>query len=242
MVSDEVICAFGRLGKTFGADKFGYVPDMITCAKGLTSAATRPIGAMTAQRPDRSSRSGTATTSSRTATRSAGTRCRRRSRWPTSTSSSREDLNRHVLDNEGAFRATLEKLTDLPIVGNVRGDGYFFGIELVKDKDTKETFERRRGRAAAARVHVEGAVRRRALLPRRRPRRPGRAARAAADHRPGGVRRDRADPAVGAHRGLEPSSDPGSAAEDLLQGGEHEQRLVGRALAPIRPIRQTVAA
>jgi adenosylmethionine-8-amino-7-oxononanoate aminotransferase len=46
-----------------------------------------------------------------------------------------------VLGNEGAFRATLEKLTDLPIVGDVRGDGYFYGIELVKDKATKETFD-----------------------------------------------------------------------------------------------------
>ena len=51
-----------------------------------------------------------------------------------------EGLNRNVLDNQDAFRATLEKLTDLPIVGDVRGDGYFYGIELVKDKATKETF------------------------------------------------------------------------------------------------------
>ena len=53
----------------------------------------------------------------------------------------REGLNQHVLHNEGAFRATLEKLNDLPIVGDVRGDGYFYGIELVKDKATKETFD-----------------------------------------------------------------------------------------------------
>ena len=52
----------------------------------------------------------------------------------------REGLNEHVLQNEGAFRSTLEKLNDLPIVGDVRGDGYFYGIELVKDKATKETF------------------------------------------------------------------------------------------------------
>ena len=51
-----------------------------------------------------------------------------------------EGLNRNVLDNEDAFRSTLEKLNDLPIVGDVRGDGYFYGIELVKDKATKETF------------------------------------------------------------------------------------------------------
>jgi adenosylmethionine-8-amino-7-oxononanoate aminotransferase len=52
-----------------------------------------------------------------------------------------EGLDQHVLDNEGAFRGTLEKLLDLPIVGDVRGDGYFYGIELVKDKATKETFD-----------------------------------------------------------------------------------------------------
>jgi adenosylmethionine-8-amino-7-oxononanoate aminotransferase len=52
----------------------------------------------------------------------------------------REQLPQHVLDNEAAFRSTLEKLLDLPIVGDVRGDGYFYGIEMVKDKATKETF------------------------------------------------------------------------------------------------------
>jgi adenosylmethionine-8-amino-7-oxononanoate aminotransferase len=51
-----------------------------------------------------------------------------------------EKVLEHVRDNEGAFRATLEQLKDLPIVGDVRGDGFFFGIELVKDKNTKETF------------------------------------------------------------------------------------------------------
>jgi adenosylmethionine-8-amino-7-oxononanoate aminotransferase len=53
----------------------------------------------------------------------------------------REGLTDHVQQNAPAFRATLEKLLDIPIVGDVRGHGYFYGIELVKDRETKETFD-----------------------------------------------------------------------------------------------------
>jgi len=52
----------------------------------------------------------------------------------------KEKINEHVRENEGNFYATLEKLYDLPIVGDVRGAGYFYGIEMVKDKSTRETF------------------------------------------------------------------------------------------------------
>jgi adenosylmethionine-8-amino-7-oxononanoate aminotransferase len=52
----------------------------------------------------------------------------------------REGINAHVKANAPAFRATLEQLYDLPIVGDVRGEGFFYGIELVKDKATRETF------------------------------------------------------------------------------------------------------
>ena len=53
----------------------------------------------------------------------------------------REDVLGQVLRNENALRQTLERLYDLPIVGDIRGDGYFYGIELVKDKATKESFD-----------------------------------------------------------------------------------------------------
>jgi adenosylmethionine-8-amino-7-oxononanoate aminotransferase len=51
-----------------------------------------------------------------------------------------EDLVGNVARNEAAFKKTLEKLKDLPIVGDVRGAGYFYAIELVRDKDTRESF------------------------------------------------------------------------------------------------------
>jgi adenosylmethionine-8-amino-7-oxononanoate aminotransferase len=53
----------------------------------------------------------------------------------------REGLYDHVRATAPAFRASLESLLDIPIVGDVRGEGYFYGIELVKDKDTRETFD-----------------------------------------------------------------------------------------------------
>ena len=139
LVSDEVICAFGRLGTTFACDKFGYVPDIITCAKGMTSGYS-PIGAAVIS--DRVAEPFYSGTDYFPHGYTFGGH-------PVSAAVAmanldifeREDLNQHVLQNEGAFRATLEKLCDLPIVGDVRGDGYFYGIELVKDKATKETFD-----------------------------------------------------------------------------------------------------
>jgi hypothetical protein len=52
-----------------------------------------------------------------------------------------EQILQHVRDTEGAFRSALESLYDLPIVGHIRGAGFFYGIELVKDKDTRESFD-----------------------------------------------------------------------------------------------------
>jgi adenosylmethionine-8-amino-7-oxononanoate aminotransferase len=51
-----------------------------------------------------------------------------------------EKINEHVREKESVFRKTLEKLYDIPIVGNIRGEGFFYGIELVKDEETRESF------------------------------------------------------------------------------------------------------
>ena len=115
----------------------------------------------------------------------------------------REGLNEHVHDNAPAFRATLEKLLDLPIVGDVRGDGLLLRHRAGQGQGDQGDLRRRRVRAPAARVPLQGAVRRRPVLPRRRPRRPGHPARPAADRRPARVRRDRADAARRPHRGRE---------------------------------------
>ena len=139
LVSDEVICAFGRLGEYFGSRRYGYQPDIITCAKGLTSGYI-PLGAMIASRPaGRAVPAGHQLVRPRHHLRRAPGRVPR-SPWPTWTSSSARTSTGHVRANADVFRVYLERLSDLPIVGDVRGDGYFFGIELVKDKATKETF------------------------------------------------------------------------------------------------------
>ena len=139
LVSDEVICAFGRLGHYFAADRYGYRPDIITCAKGMTSGYS-PIGAMIAS--ERVMEPFTRGTTSFAHGFTFGGH-------PVSAAVAlanleifeREALLGHVRTAEAGFRATLEGLLDLPIVGDVRGDGFFYGIELVKDKATKETFD-----------------------------------------------------------------------------------------------------
>jgi len=139
LVSDEVICAFGRLGHYFGAERYGYQPDIITVAKGLTSGYV-PLGAMIAS--DRLMEPFLADQRAFLHGITFGGH-------PVSSAVAltnldifeRERLLDHVRTNEDAFRRTLERLTDLPIVGEIRGAGYFWAIELVKDKTTRESFD-----------------------------------------------------------------------------------------------------
>src|SRR5689334_8445378 len=138
MISDEVICAWGRLGHYFGCERFGYVPDIITVAKALTSAYA-PMGAVIASdavaapfmEGDASFAHGFTFAGHPLASAVA---------MANLDIFEREDLCGRVLANEGEFRQMLETLQDLPIVGDVRGAGYFQAIELVKDRETKETF------------------------------------------------------------------------------------------------------
>jgi adenosylmethionine-8-amino-7-oxononanoate aminotransferase len=138
LISDEVICSWGRLGYYFGCERYDYVPDIITTAKALTSAYA-PMGAMIASdevyEPFIEEKAMFAHGST-----FAGHPVAAAAALANLDVFEREDLCGHVRDKEGEFREALETLYDIPIVGDVRGAGYFHAIELVKDKETKETF------------------------------------------------------------------------------------------------------
>lgn len=139
LISDEVICSWGRLGHWFGCERFGYQPDIITTAKGISSAYA-PLGAVIA---------GDHIAEPFLQGKAAFTHGFTFGGHPVACAvglanielMQNEELNEHVRTHEPAFRAMLDGLRDLPIVGDVRGAGYFHAIELVKDKETKETFD-----------------------------------------------------------------------------------------------------
>jgi adenosylmethionine-8-amino-7-oxononanoate aminotransferase len=140
LVADEVITGFGRVGDWFGTTRYGIEPDMMTVAKGITSAYA-PLGAVIA--------------SERTIEpffsepRAAFTHGITFGGHPLSCAIAlanlavfeREDLVGRVQRHQDEFRERCDVLLEEhPMVGDVRGDGYFYSLELVKDKDTKETF------------------------------------------------------------------------------------------------------
>ncbi len=138
LVSDDVICAFGRLGTWFGGQKFDYVPDIITCAKGITSGYA-PLGAMIVsdrlaepfQHDDASFQHGFTWSGHPMACAVA---------LKNIEIMETEKVLENVLANEDYFRQSLNDLKEIPIVGDVRGSGYFWGVELVKNQTTKETW------------------------------------------------------------------------------------------------------
>ena len=136
--ADEVITGFGRVGHWFASERYDIRPDIVTCAKGLSSSYAA-IGAVVAT--DRVMEPFLEASSMYTHGITFGGH-------PVMSAIAlknieimkRERIMEHVLGNEDAFRSTLEQLLDLPIVGDVRGTGFFYALELVKDKETRETF------------------------------------------------------------------------------------------------------
>jgi adenosylmethionine-8-amino-7-oxononanoate aminotransferase len=139
LISDEVICGFGRIGHWFGCQRYDARPDIMTVAKGMTSAYA-PMGAVIA-----SDRVAEPFLHGRAIFNHGFTFGGHPMACAVALANleliERERLCEHVLAKEGEFRAMLESLRDLPIVGDVRGAGYFCAIELVKDRETKETFD-----------------------------------------------------------------------------------------------------
>jgi len=138
MISDEVICSWGRLGEWFGAGRYGYEPDIITTAKGLTSAYA-PMGAvLVSDRVAAPFQEGAAsfthgfTFGGHPMAAAVG--------LANLDALEQEGVLENVRAGEPQFRTMLESLRDLPIVGDVRGAGYFQAIELVKDRGTREPF------------------------------------------------------------------------------------------------------
>jgi adenosylmethionine-8-amino-7-oxononanoate aminotransferase len=138
LVSDEVICAFGRLGHMFGSDRYGYQPDLVTFAKGVTSGYA-PLGGVMVS--DRIAEPFLEDPNTFLHGQTFGAH-------PVACAVAnanldileREDLCGNVLANEPRFTELLDGLRDIPLVGDVRGEGYFRAIELVSDQATKGAF------------------------------------------------------------------------------------------------------
>jgi adenosylmethionine-8-amino-7-oxononanoate aminotransferase len=136
--ADETITGFGRVGHWFASERYDIRPDIVTCAKGLSSSYAA-IGAVVAT--ERVMEPFLQPSSMYTHGITFGGH-------PVMSAIAlknieimkRERIMEHVLGNEDAFRSTLGQLLELPIVGDLRGTGFFYALELVKDKETRETF------------------------------------------------------------------------------------------------------
>jgi len=139
LCADEVITGFGRLGAWFGSERYDIRPDLITIAKGLSSSYAA-IGAVVAT--DRVMEPFMHDTSMYAhGITFGGHPVQSAVALKNIEIMKRERIVEHVVETQDTFRATLEQLLDLPIVGDVRGTGFFYAIELVKDKDTRQTFD-----------------------------------------------------------------------------------------------------
>ena len=139
LVADETITSFGRIGDFFAMSRFEVQPDIITCAKGMTSGYA-PMGAMIAS--DRLFEPfATGANTFLHGYTWGGHPVGAAVALANLQLMDDEKIMDHVRGQEDGFRSALDSLRDLPIVGDVRGAGYFYGIEMVKDKATRETFD-----------------------------------------------------------------------------------------------------
>src|SRR5205085_3008263 len=139
LCADEVITGFGRLGAWFASELYDIRPDLITCAKGMSSAHAA-IGAVIAtdrvMEPFMESRSMYAH-----GITFGGHPVQAAIALKNIEIMKRERIVEHVAQTQDDFRRTLSQLLDLDIVGDLRGTGFFYALELVKDKETRETFD-----------------------------------------------------------------------------------------------------
>jgi len=134
----EVITGFGRVGAWFGSERYDIRPDIITSAKGLSSAHAA-IGAVIARdsvmEPFLEGHEMYAhgiTFGGHPVMAAIALKNIEIMR--------RERIIEHVAEKQDYFHQALSQLLDLPIVGDLRGTGFFYALELVKDKETRETF------------------------------------------------------------------------------------------------------
>ncbi len=139
-ISDEVICAYGRLGTMFGHQKYDYVPDIVTMAKGLSSGY-QPIGGCLVSDEVADVFMETDTSSFTHGITFGGHPVAAAVALKNIEIMVEEKIVENVAENEGYFRGLLEDLKSRHVcIGDVRGAGYFLAMELVKDRDTKESF------------------------------------------------------------------------------------------------------
>jgi adenosylmethionine-8-amino-7-oxononanoate aminotransferase len=138
LCADEVITAFGRLGAWFGSELYDIRPDIVTCAKGLSSAYAS-IGAVIAADHVVEPFLGEKEMYAHGIT-FGGHPVQCAIALKNLEIMQREKIVERVVENEDAFRSALEQLLDLPIVGDLRGRGYFWALELVRDKETRAGF------------------------------------------------------------------------------------------------------
>lgn len=138
LVADEVICGWGRVGDWFGSARYDIRPDMITTAKGLSSSYGVIGAVITTDAVMEPFLEGKNMYAHGMTFGGHPVQCA--VALKNIEIMKRERIIENVRDNEEHLRSTLSTLLDLPIVGDLRGAGYFWALELVKDKETKDSF------------------------------------------------------------------------------------------------------